>query len=223
MEPQQHDELVCIMARLASGDRAAVITLYDRFGGRIAGTIRRLLDERGVRLADSEVDGIVFDCCDEIGRLAPAWSPDGGALPWVWARMRLQNIVDRAVGQRADSIDDLPPGALEQRWADEPPARRDDVPLGTVVEHLAPDHTGLRLVLEAFERAGISTRDRDVLLHHADERCAGNASPSVTLAEVFGMSAVNIRQVVRRTKRKLRALAAADPQFASLRDLPFLT
>jgi hypothetical protein len=223
VEPQQHDELVAIMARLASGDPAAVITLYDRFGGRIAAAVWRLLDERNMRLGKCEVEGIVFDCCDEIGRLAPAWSPEGGALPWVWARMRLQNVVDRAVGQRTDSIDDLPPGRLEQALADQPPpARHDDVPLGAVVEHLAPDHTGLRLVLDAFRRAGISTRDRDVLLHHADERCTGNASPAVTLAEVFGMSTVNIRQVVRRTKQKLRALAAADPQFAFLRDLPFL-
>lgn len=222
MEPHQHDELLAIMATLASGDRAAIVTLYSRFGGRIAAAVWRVLDERGVRLDDREVDGIVFDFCDEMLRLAPAWSPDGGALPWVWARKRLQNIVDRTVGQKADSIDDLGPGAQGALVDEAPRACTDDLPLDEVAEHLAPDHAGLRLVLEAFDCAGISTRDRAVLLHHTDERCAGNPSPAVTLAEVFGVSAASIRQIVRRAKQRLRALAAADPRFAPLRDLPFL-
>ena len=35
-------------------------------------------------------------CCSEV---AGSWSPEGGAMPWVWARQRLANVVDGFLGQ----------------------------------------------------------------------------------------------------------------------------
>ncbi len=109
MEPQRcekDDDLVQVMQRLAAGDEAAVVTLYERYGSSIAAAVRHVARSRPGRLDDDDVGGAVLDVCFELARVAGGWSPAGGALPWVWARHRVAGAVDRALGQQAQSLDD---------------------------------------------------------------------------------------------------------------------
>jgi hypothetical protein len=298
------DELVEIMSRLADGDETAAFSLYEVFGDRIAGTVRSVLRERGLVLVRDDVDGLVLEACFAIGAVARAWSPDGGALPWVYARRRIENCVDRVVGQRTVPLDDtlvasleaVPAMASPSGWAQAPsraPAstgigtgtlagagvgggavgraservgvdgraraggdgrsdggvraagragasgdgraahgRRagdggpggagDEAVLSEAFARLAAVDERCRLLSDALDRAAVSATDREMCFQYAVERGRGNRSPATTVGAVFDLADATVRQRVHRSKRRLRAVAAADDRFAPLADLPLL-
>src|SRR5207245_2289340 len=98
--------LVELMAQIAAGERGAVFALAAEFGERIAACLCRHLRAIGVVFVDpAELDGLVLDAVFELERVARGWDPAGGALPWVWARPRMQAIVSRYVGTRCEPLD----------------------------------------------------------------------------------------------------------------------
>jgi DNA-directed RNA polymerase specialized sigma24 family protein len=223
VDTQQFDELVGIMARLAKGDEAAVVTLYERFGDRVAGTVRAVLRERGLTLVHDEVGGLVLDACLAIAGVAGAWSPDGGAMPWTWARRRIERCVDRLIGQRTVPLDEhmhfvesQPPGAYAGLELD------NGRPLCTALAGLSVTDARCRLLDDAFDRAAVSPLDREVCLQYAAEQHTGNRSPATTVGAMFALKEPTVRQRVRRSRERLRRLAAADTRFAPLAQLPLL-
>lgn len=349
MEPQgceKEDDLEQVMRRLAAGDEAAVVTLYERYGSSIAAAVRHVARSRPGRLDDDDVGGAVLDVCFELARVASGWSPEGGALPWVWARHRVAGAVDRALGQQAQSLHDQRSEVLD-RWpavpgpapgaaAPEPslldtlnrlaaqdaasrrptlvdatavPAthapgsqlsvvgvsrvsgldgpsaegstdpgsggvgaaahklaapgsarsgpclgrsERDPAPgdsaLGRAwaeahsrgrgggapeqsdltdspdgADRESPDASlGVGLLAEAMDRGGVSVRDRELLLEYAYEKHSGNGAPAASVAPMFDMREVSVRQAARRTRERLLRLAASEERFAPLADLPLL-
>jgi len=227
---QGDDALVHIMRRLAAGDEAAVVTLYERYGGPIAAAVRRTAQTRPGRLDRDDVDGLVFEVCFELAAVAAAWSPAGGALPWVWARHRVANAVDRVLGIVVEPLDD-------ERVPGPDPAQVGDLARGSgtagaagagagslldTLGQVAPDMASARLLAEALDRGRVSRRDGALLLEYAYEKHSGNASPAATVAPVFGMKEVSVRQAARRARQRLLRLAASDERFAPLADLPLL-
>jgi hypothetical protein len=157
--------------------------------------------------------------------VAGAWSPDGGALPWVWARHRVANVVDRELGQwtepldeqqLAHVVDDAPPGP------DTGSAPACDVPMWPVLERIAADHHGARLLLDALDRSGISRRDRELWLEYVCEKAVGNPAPATTVGPVFAMKESTVRQAARRVRQRVRRLASTDERYAPLAGLPVL-
>jgi hypothetical protein len=220
------EELVRVMARLAAGDEAAVVTLYERFGASIAAAVQAVARSRRGLVGRDDLDGIVFEVCEELGRIAGGWSPDGGALPWVWARHRVANVVDRVLGQWALPLDDVLDGV---EWV--APAETVHVAAGVVpaddsflaaLARLGSSHHSARLLAEALEHERISPRDRELMLEYAYEQHSGNRSPATTVAPGFGMKEVAVRQAARRSRERLRGLAARDERFAPLATLPLL-
>jgi hypothetical protein len=217
VETGRFDRLVALMARMAAGDRAAVFTLYVEFGGHVAAFMRRALRRLGVdHVAADELDGLVLDACLALFDHAGAWDPGGGALPWNWAGRRLAAIAAGWVGQHADPIDGHDVAVDEQLRALE----REPEGL-EVLERLAPCHDGCELFREALERVS-APRDRRILLEMRLQADAGDPSPSITVARVHGMRPDAVRQVAKRTRERLRALARTEPRFAPLVDLPIL-
>ncbi|HET6951282.1 MAG TPA: hypothetical protein VFI47_12950 [Acidimicrobiales bacterium] len=217
-----HD-LAAIMRRLAAGDEAAVVTLYERYGGRIAAAVRRIVARRPVRLEPDEIDGLALEVCFELATVAGAWSPAGGALPWVWARHRVANTVDRVLGLAADPLDDSRIDEVDQRQPPAAPGRGPgDASLVETLARVAPDLESASLLAEALDRTRVSVRDRELLLEYAYEKHSGNASPAATVAPVFGMKEVAVRQAARRTRRRVLDLATSDEHFAPLAQLPLL-
>jgi DNA-directed RNA polymerase specialized sigma24 family protein len=234
VDTQQFDDLVGIMARLAEGDEAAVVTLYERFGDRVAGTVRAVLRERGLTLVHDEVGGLVLDACLAIAAVARAWSPDGGALPWTWARRRIERCVDRLVGQRTVPLDEhlhvvesQAAGAYAYAGSGGHGGRAgleadDGRPLCTALAGLSATDARCRLLDDAFDRAAVSPLDREVCLQYAAEQHTGNRSPATTVGAMFALKEPTVRQRVRRSRERLRRLAAADTRFAPLAQLPLL-
>jgi hypothetical protein len=216
------DDLVAIMRRLADGDEAAVVTLYERYGGPIAAAVQRVAGQRRGRVDRDDLDGLVFEVCFELASIAAGWSPDGGALPWVWARHRVANVVDRVLGQWADPLDDERLARLDRQMAEAAAPRADDGSLLEALERLVPDMASARLLAEALDHERISRRDREIWLEYAFEKHSGNASPAATVAPEFDMKEVSVRQAARRARLRLLHLAASDERFAPLADLPLL-
>jgi hypothetical protein len=224
VDRQGFDELVAIMDRLAQGDEAAVVALYERFRGRIAGAVQQVAAIRGARVRPDDLEGVVVEVCFELARVAGAWSPDGGALPWVWARHRVANVVDRELGQWTEPLDEQlasvaddagpTPGAAA--------ARAHDAPMWPVLERMAADDSGARLLLDALERSGISRRDRELWLEYMCEKAVGNPAPATTVGPVFAMKESTVRQAARRVRQRVRRLATTDERYAPLAGLPVL-
>jgi hypothetical protein len=351
VEPQgceKEDDLQQVMRRLAAGDEAAVVTLYERYGSSIAAAVRHVARSRPGRLDDDDVGGAVLDVCFELARVAGGWSPEGGALPWVWARHRVAGAVDRALGQQAQSLDDQRSEVLDRRPAGAVPgpapgaaapepslldtlnrlaaqdaaSRRPTLVDATAVPAIHPPGSrlsvvgvsrvsgpggpsgqrsadpgsgggrpvahglaapgrarpgpclgesdrdpapgdpalgrgwaeahsrgrgggapeqidltdspdgadrespgasvGVGLLAEAMDRGGVSIRDRELLLEYAYEKHSGNGAPAASVAPMFDMREVSVRQAARRTRERLLRLAASEERFAPLADLPLL-
>jgi hypothetical protein len=215
-------DLSRIMGRLAAGDDAAVVTLYERYGGPIAAAVRRVARHRPGRLADDEVAGVALEVCFDLAPVARGWSPEGGALPWVWARHRVANAVDRALGQQAHPLDEERLAALDRLAAPPPGPATDEPSLLATLGRMVPEMASAALLAEALDRGGVSTRDRELFLEYAYEKHSGNAAPAAAVAPVFGMREVSVRQAARRARERLLRLAATEERFAPLAELPLL-
>jgi DNA-directed RNA polymerase specialized sigma24 family protein len=213
--------LVEIMGQLADGDETAAFALYERFGDKVGGTVRAVLRTRRLALVRDEVDGLVLEACLAIAAVAKAWSPDGGALPWVYARRRIENCVDRLAGQYALSLDTVGLDALEDVA---PPASAVDGerPLVDAFADLVAVDDRCRLLHDALDRARVTSTDRELTLRYAVEQGSGNRSPATTVAAMFDLRDAAVRQRVHRSKSRLRAVAASEQRFAPLADLPLL-
>jgi DNA-directed RNA polymerase specialized sigma24 family protein len=230
VERARMGELAEIMSELAAGDETAAFALYECFGDKIGGTVRAILRARGLTLVHDEVDGLVLEACLAIAAVAGAWSPDGGALPWVYARRRIENCIDRVVGQYTVPLDDYL-RAVEEGEAGYPPFAPpgglpampvDDRPLADALAALSPGDDRCRLLNDALDRAAVSPTDRELTLQYAAEQGSGNRSPATTVAAMFDLRDAAVRQRVHRSKRRLRAVAASEQRFAPLADLPLL-
>jgi len=214
-------ELVAVMRRLAEGDEAAIVTLWERYRVPIGGAVQRVARLRRARIDRDDLDGIVFEVCEELGKVAGAWSPDGGALPWVWARHRVANVVDRVLGPWVEPLDEGRLAELDDRSVAGVEAATDGSMLDAL-ERLVPDMASAGLLADALDEVAISTRDRELWFEYQYEKHSGNASPAATVAPVFGMREASVRQAARRARQRLLRLAATDARFAPLADLPLL-
>jgi hypothetical protein len=220
MEAERRRELERIMAGLAAGDVAMVVALATAFAGELRRTLVALASEAGLpRPSDDDLDGLVFDAASALQRVARSWRPDGGALPWVWGRGRLLQVL-RADAGPAVVLTPTPLGADD---ADRPsPAWAGDEPAAVaVLERVAAQRGDAALVRDALDLV-VSPRDRELLLLHAQQVAAGDPSPAVTVGIELDRSPDAVRQAVHRSRRKLERLALAERRFELLLRLPLL-
>lgn len=219
MDQSELQVLAGLMARMAVGDDQAAFELYQRFGKRIAGLLLRHLRRLGVyRIDQDELDGLVIDTCLMLSRIAGAWDPTRGALPWNWAGHRVVAIVSGWVGQHGVEYD---PERHEQVVREELSRAADELEELEVLEDLRSSHPGCDLLFEALERVA-STRDRRILLAVRVQTAAGDPSPSVTVAREMGMRPDAVRQAAHRVRSRLKILAATEGRFAPLGDMAIL-
>jgi hypothetical protein len=125
----------------------------------------------------------------------------------------VRTVVSRWVGQHADALDE----ALLD--AEAPPASPGDEPdVVEVLAELAEGSETVALVRDGLD-AVASPRDGAILLEFGVQAILGDPSPAVTVATLRGMTPEAVRQVVSRTRRRLRTLAEDDARFAPLAEL----
>ena len=201
------------MARLVEGDTAAVFTLAEHHGHRIAGVIRRQLARCGIdTIAPDELGSLVLDACMELREVAGAWKP-GGALPWWWAEGRIRSLVNAWVGVHADPIDDHW-SEVEDEGTSAAPSVEDSV--AATFARLVEEVPLVGLVAEAAAAARVDDVSLLCLLDYCIQQDQGDPSPAHTLAERYGVTPDTLRQRICRGRRRLRHVVATDPRFSAL-------
>ncbi len=197
------DRLENVMATAAAGVATAAIILYQEFGLAIARSLRRHLVDFGVRDIDADdLHGLTMDACFVLYDHASGWSPNGGALPWVWAERRLRNLVSGYVGQWADELDDAV-HAVAAAPPDVPDA--DDPDEFELLHHLAAKRHDVARYADALATSATSERNQRVLLAYRLQSSLGDRSPAVTIGRRFDMTPAAVRQAVKRTGDRLAA------------------
>lgn len=219
---QQHrlTRVTELMAAMAAGQVAAAFDLAHEFQGPLRGAVRRVLSARGRDLPLGEVDEIVHDVALALFDHAAAWSPDGGAMPWVWAERRVGNVVDRHLGHFTVELDAdrLDQGAGAQDHVPVAGALGEPTSLAVLLA-LAADDDRARALVEALE-AVASPRDQELWLEMLVQEDMGDRAPATSVGPRFGLSAEAARQQKRRVGSRLGRLARTDPRFAPVAALP---
>jgi DNA-directed RNA polymerase specialized sigma24 family protein len=202
-----------IMARLVAGDVAAIFTLHEHHGHRVAGVVRRQLRRCGVdRITPEDLQGLVLDACMELVVVAPSWRP-GGALPWWWAEGRIRAVVNGWVDVHADDLDDH---LATIEAGDQAPAPTDEDTIRETFARLVDEVPLVGLVAEAARAAKVDDLSLCCLLDYSIQQDQGDPSPAHTLADRYGVTPEALRQRVSRTRRRLRAVVDEDPRFVPL-------
>ena len=211
---QREQALVAVMARLAEGDRAGVLTLREHFRPELAAAVRRVARRRHAALDADAVDELVTDLALELGHLAGAWDP-AGAPPWVWARHRVALVVDRHLGQWTRPLDQA---GLQVADRGGPPPPGEEPAVLEVLDGLANRVPEVALLREAVGRVA-SERDQVIFFETAVQSALGDRSPAATVAGLMGIRPEAVRQQARRVRLRVQRLAADEPRFAVLADL----
>jgi hypothetical protein len=211
-----HDELATLMADMAD-DVAKIVPFVQVHGDRLAGVVRhhlRQLNRRDLAADHDEVQGLVWEVALFLQQHAGAWQP-GSALPWTWAKRGIAKRIADYIGHARADVDvdvlDLTP---DRPWA----AGTTEVGL----EDLGADPV-VDLLRRALDLIHCSERDRRVHVEYRRQSASGDRSPAHTVGALFDLSPANVRQIDRRVRAKLQALAGSDVRFAVLADLPWLT
>lgn len=199
-------------------DEAAVVRLYLQFGSEIGAAVRGLVYQSGGRhLTNDDIEGLTFDACLALARVAGAWRADGGALPWVWGRKRLAALVAEHLGPLCRGLPN--DGEISDRPAVH--AVFDGDELGAVLTKLAGRDPRCALVRTAL-RDELGPRDAEVLLRYVVQQNTGDPSPSHTVAVEMGLQPPTVRQVASRARRKLAKAISRDERYAELAGIALL-
>jgi len=213
------ERLTGIMSRMAGGDASALEALYVGFGDPIRRRIRRELERLGVTPIDpADVDGLILDVCTDLFQRAGSWDPSHGAAPWTWAKLRIRALVSAHVGQFADPLPeaDVADAGLPVAVADD----GDDNVL-CALGRLAGARGDVRLLHEALERVSRPAQ-QEILLEVKMQAGQGDPSPAATVARAYALRPEAVRQTCKRVLDRVSHLAATEPRFAPLADLPLL-
>jgi hypothetical protein len=223
VEQEWFERLTEVMARMAAGDTAALEALYVGFGNPIRSLIHKELRRLGVRSVDSaDVDGLTLDVCTELYRRAGSWDPAHGVAPWTWARLRVRAIVCAYVGQFTDPLPEGGPADAAATAVAAPPADDDENVVDTLERLAALRHDlRLRLLAEALNRVSRPAQ-QEILFEVKMQAGQGDPSPAATVARAKALKPEAVRQTCKRLVDRVNDLAATDPYFAPLADLPLL-
>lgn len=193
------DQVVAVMARIVAGERSAVWDLHVLAEPGIARILRREARRIDVHIGDDDLFDLTLDAAVDLGKLAPAWRPDG-ALPWVWARRRIAALVHDHVGTFARELDE----SHHEIEAPLSAARIDDP--RAALRSLAQRHPAARHLDQRLS-VSVSERDADIWLGVQIEKAAGNRSPAVTVGVDHGLRPEAVRKVVQRVGERLAEVA----------------
>ena len=216
MESGRRNTLKKLMAAMAAGDPTAAFRLRMMFEPELKAAVRRAAVEVGRALPSDEVEAVATDFCTWLISHAGAWRPDG-ALPWRWAWAHLTTEVRRNQGYWPLAAAD----PCEEAGAEEVVAAVDGDLLETVAR-LAAGEPRVAALLSVLQATGTPSDDIALLFDLAEQRHAGDPSPSHTVAPRYGLSPDAARKRAQRTRDRVRDFIVDHPEHAALAALPLL-
>ena len=217
MDAARRDRLTKLMGWIATGDRRAAFMLRVEFDGELKAAVRTAAAEVGRRLPSDEVEAVATDFCTWLAGHAHAWRP-GAALPWRWAWSHLKSEVRRNSGFWPLALAD----PRDEAAADEIAAVIDDQTLLDTVARLAATEPRVAALLSVLDAVSTAPHDVALLLDLAEQRSAGDPSPSHTVAPRYGLSPDAARKRAQRVRDRAHEFIAEHPEYGELARLPVL-
>ncbi len=219
MDSVDRDRLREVMVGMAAGDMAMLVAFVTEFGTPLRGLVRRTVFAFGRRdvLDDpGEVTSLVTTAALEIFDRADAWD-DTGAPPWVWAERAIRSAIARQVGHAlvdvsVEDLCQLREGPVQQTL------RGLDGDARRVLKRLSVAEPRAELWWDAVG-ALTSDRNRNVYFEFELQQALGDRSPAKTVSALFDLQPDNVRQIVRRVRRRLAERIRTDARLEPLRDL----
>lgn len=215
-QPDTHAAVTKAMASIQAHDACGVESLFDLAFMPVRRIIQHEIRSSGVHLSNDQLEDLTRDAIVDLAGLAGVWRPDGGALPWTWARKRIVANAFRSLMGCCDELDEEKVASSETGLVLVPPTETAD--LSETLVSLAETHPEANLLLEALLVVA-SERDRRVYLDYVVEQATGNPAASGAVAMIHGLGQANVRKIVERVRRRLSQLASEEPGYAGLADL----
>lgn len=208
------DPLETLMAAMANGDLAALWEFHETYEPRLRRMV--LANVRSMHRPDiasdrERIDSLTADTAVVIFDRAAGWQP-GGALPWNWASRAIRSMIAADIGHRSVELgnDDSLDGEADVA----PVSAVGDVDL--TIEGFASHQLADVVFIDAFRGVG-SARDQEVAWLFRIQKVNGDPSPAHTVADEFGISAANARQIHKRHFARVHTLVWSDERFRPLR------
>ena len=185
------------MQALAGGDMTGLVGLRTVSERSLTAIMGSNLKAFGWANPPADViEDLVCEALLFLAERAGAWDPTQGTTPWGWARHQLRAMASAYIGQYGPDLD-----SIEVAIPVGDPSYPDLDPLD-VLEALA---VGNRVCEELRAELEESVRERDarVWLEFEMEQSSGNASPAVTVAELYGVTPDNVRKIVQRVRGRV--------------------
>jgi DNA-directed RNA polymerase specialized sigma24 family protein len=197
-------------------DRAAVVAFHLEFGPEVRRIVDFIAGRRRLQVGDEDIDDLTFDACLAIADVASGWRADGGALPWNWARRRIEGIVASQIGP---AVRRLPRDYDVEDIISLAPV--DDVDVSTALARLAERDDRCALLLTALDEE-LSPVDAEVWLRYRVQQQSGDPAPAATVGRQLGLRPPAVRQRASRARRRLAAAVLRDERFRALTGLALL-
>ena len=212
------DPLERLMAAMADGDLAALWEFHETFEVKLRAVV--LANVRSMHRPDvvadrDRIDALTADAAMIVFDRAAGWRP-GGAAPWNWAARAIRSMIAADIGHRSVELgnDD----SLDGEAGAAPAGMGGGTDL--TIEALASSHPGLAVLEEAY-RSVSSERDQHAAWLFRVQKVNGDPSPAHTVADEFGISAANARQIHKRHFARVHAVVWNDERYLPLRALPW--
>lgn len=222
--PEFRAAVAAAMASIKAGDPEGFTELFGLATDPVRRLIANELSAAGVVVQHDQLDELTRTAVVDIAGLAGSWRPDGGALPWTWARQRIIAGAFNSLGDFHSSLDELDTdvdGRLHEASGSStvatPPTDESDlVEALTRLAGCVPEAELLQSGLLKVARE----RDISIWLNYVTEQAIGNPAPAGAVARAYDLSEANVRKIVQRVRDALRRLALADPSFGAVGHFP---
>jgi len=216
--PELRTSIAIAMEGIVQRDPEGFVSLFRLATPPVRKLIASELNAAGFRLSREELADLTRSAVVDIAGLAGTWRPDGGALPWNWARQRILAQAFTAITGCHKSLDADPDSDLpesETRFA----SASDEADLAETLDRLAGCVPEAGLLLSGLNHVA-NERDRQIWLEYVAEQAVGNPAPAGAVARTHGLREPNVRKIVQRVRDGLSDLAMEDPSFEMLGQFP---
>ena len=216
--PELRTSIAIAMEGIVQRDPEGFVSLFRLATPPVRKLIASELNAAGFRLSREELDDLTRSAVVDIAGLAGTWRPDGGALPWNWARQRILAQAFTAITGCHKSLDADPDSDVpesETRFA----SASDEADLAETLDRLAGCVPEAGLLLSGLNQVA-NERDRQIWLEYVAEQAVGNPAPAGAVARTHGLREPNVRKIVQRVRKGLSDLAQEDPSFEMLGQFP---
>ncbi len=202
MERERRARLADLMAAMAEGDDAMIVTLMVEFRPELEAAARfHARQVSSTVVTDGDVNSLVAEFAMAIADVSRSWKPTG-SLPWTYAKARLRQVtIDLLVAPAIDLGFDGDDLAGEGSRVLDVASIDDDVEHFGRLVAMSSEHPELQEIVDRL--AGASGRHVEIALTYRMQQLQGDEHASTSVADWFQTTPNNVRQITKRVFARL--------------------